>query len=1146
MLNRDVYSKNPVENVIANNGVVSVTDDQSEAALRILRYELETFVCEGQYEKGLEKVMETFLRNLDKPEQPGIWISGFFGSGKSHLAKMLKALWIDFVFPQDGAKAQALAHLPSGIIDLFKELATQGKRYGGLHAASGTLGAGAGDNVRLALLGIVFKSVGLPEQYHVARFEMRLKEVGVLEAVKAHVEKAGKTWSKERDHIYNSPLIVEAILKAWPDFADTQAQARDQLKSQYTKVQDVTNDEMVLAIHDAVSINGKFPLTLIALDEIQQYISNSADRAYRIQEVTEACCKKFGGKLLFVATGQTALSGTAMLQKLMGRFQVPIPLSDTDVDSVIRKIILAKRAAVVPEIEKTMGQSLGEISRHLAGTKIEHRPDDVSYFVSDYPILPVRRRFWEKVMRMLDATGTVSQLRNQLKIVHEATIATMDKQLGHTVPGDFIYGQISSSLLQTGVISKDIYEQIQALSGGNEDDQLKARLAGLIFLIGKLPTDPVGDIGVRATIEMLSDLLVEDVTAGSADLRKRVPELLKQLENSGLVMAIDSEYRLQTKESSAWHDEYRKHEAELANNPSRVDQERVTLFRKAVGEAMKDVRLAQGQCKEVRTVTPCFESTLPSDANKKIYVWIRDGWQMDEKSTIAEARNIGPQSPAIFVYIPRYAADELNRTIITLMAANETLDIRGTPSTPEAEDARSSMQTRFNNAEKNVKTLLKETFDNIRVFQAGGNEITENTFSDQLMKAASNSLIRLYRQFDLADNAQWAKVFEQAKKGAGDALKAVGHNDDATKHPVCAAVLKFVAGGKKGSDIRETFRDPPYGWPQDAIDGALYTLLNAGALRAIDSFNKPVDAKTLDRSKITQATFRAESVTISAAQFIQVRKLLQDTGISCKPGEELSAINNFLDEMLKRATDAGGDPPRPQRPVTSHIHELKALTGNSQILAVHDKRDELASQAKEWKERAEAVASRMVDWETLQTLLDYAKDLDAHDIKSEVDAIYANRLLLEEPNRMETLTNQAAQILRKALNFNHERYSDVYQFLMLELGKDTAWQKLSDDQKSAILESLEIASVPAIATGTVDEIMESLDAISLKTWYFRYESLPSLFEQARLKAVQLTEPKAKGVAFPRRTLQTENDARQWLTDVEAILLEKIKEGPVVV
>ncbi len=1146
MLNRDIYSKNPAENVIANNGVVSVTDDQTEASLNTLRYELETFVCEGQYEKGLEKVLETFLRNLDKAEQPGIWISGFFGSGKSHLAKMLKALWIDFVFPADGARSRALTHLPAGIMELFKELSTQGKRYGGLHSASGTLGAGAGDNVRLALLGIVFKSVGLPEQYHVARFEMRLKEVGVLDAVKAYVENAGKIWAKERDHIYNSPLIVEAILKSYLQFAENSTQAKEQLRAQYTKVQDVTNDEMVSAIRDAISVDGRFPLTLIVLDEIQQYIANSADRAYRIQEVTETCCKKFGGKLLFVATGQTALSGTAMLSKLMGRFQVPIELSDTDVDSVIRKIILAKRAAVVPDIEQMMTQSLGEISRHLAGTRIEHRIDDNKLFVPDYPILPVRRRFWEKVLRMVDSTGTKSQLRSQLTIVHEATIANMDKPLGCTVPGDFIYGQLSSSLLQTGVLSKDIYEQIQALSGGTAEEQLKARLAGLIFLIGKLPNDPVADIGVRATNEMLSDLLVEDVTAGSADLRKKVPGLLRQLEESGLVMSIDGEYRLQTKESSLWHDEYRRQEAELSNNPIRVEQERVTLFRKAIADVVKEIRLVQGASKEARTTMTCFESALPKDADKKIYTWIRDGWQIDEKSAIAEARNAGTQSPTIFVYVPRHAADELNRTIITLMAAEATLEERGIPATPEAEDARSAMQTRYNTAKLHLKSLITETFDNIRVFQGGGSEIIESTFSEQLTKAATNSILRLYPQFDLADNQQWAKVFEHTKKGSGDALKAVGHNDDAAKHPVCSALLKFISGGKKGSEVRDVFGDPPYGWPQDAIDGALYAILNAGAIRAFDNIGKSVDAKNLERAKITQTTFKAETVTISAGQFIQVRKLLQDAGVSCKPGEELSAIRIFLDQLFRLASEAGGESPRPERPSVIHIQELKSLSGNSQILAVHEKRDELAKQAKEWMDKAQKIEARMIDWKTLETLLDYAKDLEIKQIKKEAEAISSNRLLIAEPNRIESLVDGTVQLLRKSLTFAHERYSESFKKLLGELEKDPSWQKISPDQQKDILSNLDIADIPVIATGSVDDIMESLESISLKTWYFRHESLPGLFEHARLKAVQLTEPKATPMKLPRRTLKTEDEAHQWLNEVETELMEKIKGGPVVI
>ncbi len=199
MKNRDSFLKDPIENRLVNQGVAEVVDPGTEQELRTLRHELETFVCEGQYAKGLDRILSTYLASLDREEQPAGWVSGFYGSGKSHLVKMLRFLWADFAFP-DGATARGLARLPEEIQAQLKELSTQGKRLGGLHATGGKLGAGAGESVRLALLGIVFRSAGLPEDYAAARFVLFLKKNGFLEPVKKAVEQSGRRFVSEPVH----------------------------------------------------------------------------------------------------------------------------------------------------------------------------------------------------------------------------------------------------------------------------------------------------------------------------------------------------------------------------------------------------------------------------------------------------------------------------------------------------------------------------------------------------------------------------------------------------------------------------------------------------------------------------------------------------------------------------------------------------------------------------------------------------------------------------------------------------------------------------------------------------------------------------------------------------------------------------------
>jgi len=233
MQNRDIYVKDPLANRLINNGVAEVSEDRSKAALDVLRYELETFVCDGQYAKGLQRIFETFLSKLGTaPEQPAVWISGFYGSGKSHLAKMLRALWVDVQF-DDGTSARSIIKVPDAIREHLRDLTTQGKRYGGLHAASGKLGAGAGDNVRVTLLGIVFKSAGLPEKHNQARLVMWLKREGMLEAVEQALIRKGTSLARELPDLFVSDDLHAALLQAKPGFAHDVAGVGDRIIAQF-------------------------------------------------------------------------------------------------------------------------------------------------------------------------------------------------------------------------------------------------------------------------------------------------------------------------------------------------------------------------------------------------------------------------------------------------------------------------------------------------------------------------------------------------------------------------------------------------------------------------------------------------------------------------------------------------------------------------------------------------------------------------------------------------------------------------------------------------------------------------------------------------------------------------------------------------
>ncbi len=1146
MKNRDLYQRDPDTAALLNNGVAAMTDARTDDERQTLRFELEHFVCEGEYRSGLVRILESYVNNQGQPEQPAAWISGFFGSGKSHLAKMLRFLWIDQEFPEDGARARGLARLPADVNDLLREITTLGRRSGGLHAAAGTLGSAAGDSVRLALLGVVLRSAGLPDSYAQARFALWLKRNGIYERVSAGVESEGREFRRELNDMYVSPLIAKELLRADPDFAANEREARAALRNQFPNEKDISNDALVSVLRDVLAPEGEMPCTVVVLDEVQQYIGEDTNRSYVVQEVVEACSKRFQGRLLFAGTGQTALSGTPALQRLQGRFTVNVELSDTDVETVTRRVVLAKRADRVNDVRDALDANAGEIDRHLVGTAIGPRAEDSAVLVDDYPLLPVRRRFWEQALRAVDRAGTAGQLRTQLRIVYDAIRHTADGPLGTVVPADFLFQEISASLLQSGVLLREINETIAKQDDGTPDGTLKSRACALIFLIRKLPLDAAADIGVRATASTLADLLVSDLTRDGAMLRGQIPGLLDELVEAGTLMKLDEEFSLQTRESSEWEAEFRTRQSRLMNDPTRIGPIRAQVLNDAVQRAIGPARLSQGASKEPRKLALHFGPEPPNSGSGEVAIWVRDGWGASGKNVVDDARAAGADDSTIHVFVPRARADALQRAIAMRDGAKGTLDYKGVPSAPEGIEARQGMETRLAEAENSLRALVGEVVAGAKAYQGGGTELPQASLADKIKAGAKASLARLFYEFRQADDTRWRTVIERARKGAANPLEAVDHQGKTEDHAVCAAVLSFVGSGRKGRDIRAHLASPPYGWPRDAVDAALVSLFASGHLRATLN-GTPLPPGQLDQGKVSTSDFRVESATIDTHERLKLRQLLSNAGVPVQPNEEATAARSFMDQLAQLAGRAGGEPPLPPKPDTSRLDDLQSLVGNEQLRGILDRHDELLTNLNEWTAASKLAASRLPSYERALLLAEHAEGVDGtEDLRSQFDAIAENRSLLEATDPVPDLARGLADALRGALVAAERQHLGVFKAQSEALEAVASWQTIEPSVRARILKERGVIGSTKGSTGTEQEVIESLSRTPLETWRTRTAALPQLFAEARMEADRLVEPKVRHIKLDSGPLRSPEEAKAWLAETEGRLLEELEKGPIAV
>ncbi|MGD0452840.1 MAG: BREX system P-loop protein BrxC [Solirubrobacteraceae bacterium] len=1152
LTNRELFAQDPTATKIPNDGVAQVLRPETDQQWDVLRWELRNFVCNGQYARGLEQILDSFLKSLSQSQQPAVWVSGFYGSGKSHLVRVLEYLWRDVELP-GGDRARELVRLPNNVRDHLAELSIAGKRSGGLWSAAGLLASGKSDAVRLAFLSVLFDSAGLPEEYPLARFTIWAHENGYLDKVRFAVEAEGRSFDKEIHDLYVSPIIAKALLAADSTLGGSVKDVRDLLRTQFPPAtNDISDEEMFDVLDDVLRLqstsDGKLPLTLVVLDEMQQYIGDDNYKALAVQNIVEGVSARFESQVLFVATGQSALTATPTLQKLTDRFAVQVALSDKDVETVVREVVLRKQPEHIATLKSALDAVSGEIDRHLGGTQLAPKAADKTDLVPDYPLLPTRRRFWELALRAIDRAGKAGVLRTQLRIVHEAAARVAGEPIGHVVGADFVYEEQSPGMLQSGVLLKEIDELIRGLRTEGSPGELKSRICALIFLIAQIPTRTIGGAtGLRATAPFLADLLVEDLGGDGAKFRKQVPELLEELVAAGAIQRVDDEYLLQTEEGAEWEKDYRSRLAAVRDDAARMNQLRSEGLQRAVETALGGMKLTHGTSKTPRTIDQHWGQDEPSVDAGEVPVWIRDEWSVTEAAVKKVAAEAGDESPIIFVFLPRREADQIKEALASYAAAEQTLQ-RPTPQTDEGKAAQQAMKTRLGIEDERLTTLFADVVSHARVFQGGGNELTTSSLRDTVETAAQRSLIRLFPKFAVADNPDWSKVVAKARDGAPDALDAVGHAGEPTTNTVCKEVLVAISpGGTKGAELHKRFGAPGFGWPRDAVNGAIFTLLAAGNIRASQDHKELGGPKELPPNQVGKVTLYKEDEPPTVGQRLALKGLLQAADIPYESGQEGAQIAALLQRVRDLAARAGGPPPLPEPPATDHLTAFAALAGNRRFRAVADDHARLRDDFNRWHAADQQRERREAEWQQLTRLLRHADGLPiAPASEAAVAAIRDGRLLLDEPDPITPLLQQVTSVLRGEIKQWAAQFAEAQHAAVNELEAWAEWTRLDPQDRQTLIRDGKLipAEPPDVSTDT--NLLDALDTTPLSAWQDRVSLVPSRRDQVRQRALEKLQPESVRISMAPVTISGEGDLEAYLDDVRSRVQPQLDAGKTVI
>lgn len=534
------------------SGVVKVQDTDETKSWTVL----DEYVVTPEITRLLSTFLSTYNTSIDKPtDDIGGWISGFFGSGKSHFLEIVNHLLCNKAIqnPEGKNSKSPLEFFKEKNLDSF--LLADASKAGSLNTDTIIFNIDAkaeqkdGDYAILNVFVRVFN--GLQGFYEknpwVAALEMKLTSEGVYDKFQAVFQKAtGKSWKDNRDAVLlNRPHIIKCLTEVLPQInAEDAAAWFDELKSKHTS----SPEGFAKLVKAYLDSKGPKSRIVFLVDEVGQFIGDNTNKMLQLQTITEQLGIACKGRAWVIVTSQEDVdkvigfvnqSRTNDFSKIQGRFKTRLSLSSANVDEVIKLRILKKTEAATKALSKIYTESESILKNLLAfsgeGIAMPFYKD-ASDFAATYPFIPYQFHLLQQVYTTIRRTGATGQHlahgeRSMINAFQNAARQIANAEPSKLIPFYSFYESIENSL--EGAIKATISRASndRTLTSGFDVSLLK-----LLFLLRSLEKD------VPPTVDNLATLCVDDINTDKLQLKTAIEASLGRLERQNFIRRNDDLY----------------------------------------------------------------------------------------------------------------------------------------------------------------------------------------------------------------------------------------------------------------------------------------------------------------------------------------------------------------------------------------------------------------------------------------------------------------------------------------------------------------------------------------------------------------------------------------------------------------------------